>query len=139
MSSHNLVALVTLLSLLLFMFMIIRTGGARAKSGLKAPATTGDQTYERHFRVLMNTLEGLPIYLGSLWLFAAYWDSKIGQLVAAGAGVVWIIGRVIYMLSYVKDPETRSTGFGITALAMVVLLVGAFAGVIRALLASHGV
>jgi hypothetical protein len=43
------------------------------------------------------------------------------------------------MLSYVKDPETRSAGFGVTALAIVVLLVGAFAGVIRALMASHGV
>lgn len=139
MHTHNLVALVTLLSVLLLMFMILRTGGARAKSGLKAPATTGDQTYERHFRVLMNTLEGLPIYLVSLWLFAIYWDGKIGQLVAAGLGVVWIIGRTIYMLSYVKDPETRSAGFGVTALAIVVLLVGAFAGVIRALMASHGV
>ena len=131
MTSHNLVTLVTLLSLLLFMFMIIRTGGARAKSGLKAPATTGDQMYERHFRVLMNTMEGMTVYLVSLWLFALYWDSMIGQWIAAGLGVVWIVGRIVYMLSYVKDPEGRGPGFAITALAIVVLLVGAFSGVIH--------
>ena len=88
-------------------------GGARAKHGVAAPATTGHEVFERHFRVQMNTLEQLAIYLPSLWMFALYWN----QLVAAGLGLVWIVGRVIYMQAYVAEPKGRSMGFMITFLA----------------------
>jgi hypothetical protein len=82
----------------------------------------------------MNTLESLPVFLGSLWLFTFYW----GEYVAAGLGAVWIIGRTIYMLSYVNDPKKRGAGFAIQGVILVVLVAGAFAGVIRALLATGG-
>ncbi|MFI4976414.1 MAG: MAPEG family protein [Caulobacterales bacterium] len=126
---HNLTALVTLLALLLYMFMVMRTGGARAKSGLKAPAVAGDQTFERNYRVQMNTLESLPVFLVALWFFSFSW----GELIASAIGVVWIGARAFYMVSYVNDPEKRGVGFGLSGLALVALVIGSLIGVVMAL------
>jgi glutathione S-transferase len=119
---HVLVALVTLLALVLYMWMGIRVSRARTRCGVHAPATTGNPEFERHFRVQANTLEGLVVFLPALWLFAVFTGS---DYVAAGLGVVWIIGRVMYMLGYAKAAESRGPGFGIASLAQVVLLLGA--------------
>jgi glutathione S-transferase len=131
---HPLVALVTLLSLLVYFWMSLRVGGARGKFGVEAPATTGHPEFERHFRVHYNTSEWLWLYLPSLWLFAIY----VNDLIAAGVGVVWIVGRIIYALSYVKDPKTRSAGFGIQGLATAVLLFGSLGYVVWDLV-QHGI
>ena len=133
METHNLVAIVTVLSLLVYFFTSLRVGRARATLNVPAPATTGHPEFERHFRVQMNTLEGIVIYVPSLWIFAVYWN----DLVAAGLGLVWIIGRVIYMNAYVKDPASRSAGFGIQALGMMVLLLGALAGAVWSIVQTH--
>jgi uncharacterized membrane protein YecN with MAPEG domain len=121
MQPHSLVAIVTILSLLLYLSMGFGVGRARAKSGIHAPAMTGDPLLERAIRVQSNTLEWLPIFLVSLWLFAIYWN----DLVAAGAGLVWIVGRFLYARGYVADPSKREMGFMIQALACGVLLFGA--------------
>ena len=42
----------------------------------------------------MNTLEWLPIFLPSLWLFAIY----VSDAIAAAIELVWIIGRIVYMV-----------------------------------------
>ncbi|MDB5470912.1 MAG: rane-associated protein in eicosanoid and glutathione metabolism [Caulobacter sp.] len=125
---HSLVAIVTCLSLLVFIWMMIRVGGARGRTGISPPAMTGHPDLERHVRVHLNTLEVLPIYLTSLWLFTLVYPAfPFNDLIAAGLGLVWILGRVIYALAYVKDPATRSRGFGIQGLATILLLVGALA------------
>lgn len=119
--SHALVAIVTLLSLLVYVWMIFRIGGARRRTGIDAPAMTGDPELERHLRVQANTVEWLVIYLPSLWLFAIYWN----DLFAAAAGAVWIIGRILYALGYAADAKKRELGFIIQMLATAVLLFGA--------------
>ena len=121
MQPHSLVAIVTLLSLILYFALGLGVARARRKTGIDAPQMTGDPMLERAVRVHHNTLEWLPIYLPSLWLFALYWN----DLVAAGAGVVWMIGRVIYAVGYMQDPSKRELGFLIQALACAVLLFGA--------------
>jgi uncharacterized membrane protein YecN with MAPEG domain len=126
MQPHSLVAIVTILSLLLYLSMGIGVGRARARSGVQAPAMTGDPVLERTIRVQSNTLEWLPIFLVSLWLFAIYWN----DLVAAGAGLVWIVGRFLYARGYVADPSKRETGFMIQALACAVLLFGALGRIV---------
>lgn len=123
---HSWVAIVTLLSLLVYVWMMLRVGGARRRSGIQAPTMTGHDDLERNIRVHINTLEWLPIYLPSLWLFALYWN----DLVAAGLGVVWILGRILYALGYVKDPSKREMGFMIQTLAVAVLLFGALGRII---------
>lgn len=119
--SHALVAIVTLLSLLVYIWMIFRIPGARRRSGIEAPAMSGHPELERHLRVQANTVEWLVIYLPSLWLFAIYWN----DLVATALGVVWMLGRIIYALGYAADPKKREVGFIIQALATGVLLFGA--------------
>ncbi|WP_269715178.1 MAPEG family protein [Caulobacter sp. NIBR2454] len=132
---HNLIALITLLSLVLLVWKIARVGKARMRFGVEAPAVTGHPEFERHFRVQMNMIEGLVVFLPSLWLFAIYWN----DLFAAGLGVLFLIGRVVYMLAYVKDPKSRSLGFGLQGVAMLVLLIGAIIGAIRAMMVTGGV
>lgn len=121
MQPHSLVAIVTLLALLTYFWMGLQVAGARGKSGIQAPAMTGHPLLERAVRVHYNTLEWLPIFLTSLWLFAIYWN----DLVAAGLGVVWIVGRLVYSFGYMADPAKRGPGFMIQSLATAVLLFGA--------------
>ena len=80
---------------------------ARGKFGVKLPAISGNPDFERVFRAQMNTLEWLPIFLPSLWLFAIY----IGDGIAAALGLIWAAGRILYVLGYAKAVEKRSTGF----------------------------
>jgi glutathione S-transferase len=119
-------AAVTLLALLLYFYMSLNVGRARVTFGVKAPATAGQPEFERLFRVHMNTLEWMPIFLPALWLCAFY----VGDYVAAGLGIVWIVGRILYMVGYTKAAEKRNIGFGIQALAAGVLLVSALVGVV---------
>ena len=125
-------ALVTCLAVLFYFYASIRVGMARETFGIKAPATTGNPDFERMFRVHMNTLEWMPIFLPSLWLFAIY----ISDAAAAALGLVWIAGRILYMTGYSQAAEKRSRGFGIQALAAGILLVGALGMIIWRLV--HG-
>lgn len=134
MGPHNLVALVTCLALLTYFWMGLRVGAARSRFKVEAPATSGHPEFERFFRVQMNTLEWLPIFLPSLWLSSLYW----GQYFAAGLGLIWIIGRIAYALGYVASPQGRAIGFLIQTLAALILLGGALVGAVRALLATGG-
>ncbi|HYE46185.1 MAG TPA: MAPEG family protein [Caulobacter sp.] len=123
---HSLVVIVTILSLLVYFWMTLRVGGARGRSGVAAPAMTGDPDLERHIRVHLNTLEWLPIYLTSLWLFTLVWPTfPFNEWIAVACGLVWMLGRIIYALSYVRDPGQRSMGFLIQFLGVAVLLFGA--------------
>ena len=121
MQPHSYVALVTVAALLTYFWMGLRVGRARAKSGISPPAMIGDPILERHIRVHYNTLEWLPIFLAAMWLFAIYWN----DLIAAGLGVVWIVGRILYALGYVADPKKREAGFLIQLAATAILLFGA--------------
>lgn len=118
---HSLTAIATLISLLFYVTLGFQVGRARSKSGIHAPAMTGDPILERAIRVQTNTLEWLPIYLVSLWLFAIYW----GDIPAFVLALVWIIGRLLYSRGYMADPGKRELGFMIQALACAVLLFGA--------------
>ena len=126
MQPHSYVALVTIAALLLYFWMSLQVGRARAKCGISAPAMTGDPILERTIRVHYNTLEWLPIFLVSLWLFAIYWI----DWVAAVLGAIWIVGRVLYAIGYVSDPGKRELGFVIQALATAVLLFGALGRIV---------
>jgi glutathione S-transferase len=126
------IVLVTVAALLLYFYMGLQVGAARQKYGVKAPAITGSPDFERVFRVQMNTLEWLPIFLPALWICAAYWDARI----VAGLGVVWIIGRVMYMQGYTKAADQRSMGFMVQGITTLVLLIGCIVGAIMSLVAN---
>ncbi len=123
-------ALVNILAIVLYFYMGVNVGRMRVKHNVKAPATTGATEFDRAFRVQMNTLEHLPVFLPLLWLAMLYF-SWLPWAVPA-LGVVWIIGRALYMDGYMKDPEKRGLGFGVSALAEILLLVLALIGIVAA-------
>ena len=120
------VVLVTLLALIEYIWFGARVGFARGRTGLKAPATTGNEEFERHFRVHYNTIEQLILFLPGMWVFGYY----VGALWAAGIGVVYLVGRIVYGLSYVKDPDTRGTGMLLSVIPCWILILGGLCGVI---------
>jgi glutathione S-transferase len=114
-------ALVTCVAVLVYFLTSIQVGKARATYGIKAPAISGNPDFERVLRVQMNTLEWMPIFLPALWLFAVY----ISDALAAALGVVWIAGRIVFMIGYTKAANKRGTGFAIQGGAAGVLWLGA--------------
>ncbi len=123
------VDIVTTLAILQFIVFGFRVGAARNRYGVKAPAITGHPAFERLFRVQQNTLESLIGLLPGLYLFARYW----GPYIAAALGAVYLVGRELYAFTYVKDPGKREVGYGLTFLPLVILVVGALIGAVRAL------
>ena len=106
-----LTATVTLLAVLFYFFTAFRVGNLRGQLGIKAPATTGHPTFERAYRVQMNTLEQMGIFLPLLWL-TAFYPIAIGWI-APLVGLIWVIGRVVYLRAYMKDPESRMIRCGL--------------------------
>ena len=123
------VDIVTALALLQFMVFGFRVAKARGRYGVAAPAVAGNEIFERYFRVQQNTLEQLIVFLPALYVFSHYYS----PLVAAGLGVVYLIGREIYAATYVKDPKKREIGYVLTALPVAILLLGGLFGAIRQL------
>jgi len=134
MASQTWPSVITLLALVVLIWVSFIVGHYRKKYNIKAPATTGDPHFERAFRVQMNTIESAILFLPALWL-AARWG---GASVVEVAGGAWIAGRIIYALTYLKDPAKRSAGFGISFLAIVVLMADAALGLLRALTSGTG-
>jgi glutathione S-transferase len=119
-------ALVTCLAISFYLFTGIQVARARVAFGVKAPATSGHPDFERVFRVQMNTLEWMPIFLPSLWLFAIY----VSDPIAAALGLVWVAGRILYMTGYSQAANKRERGFGIQAGAAILLWLGALGAII---------
>jgi glutathione S-transferase len=124
------VLIVMVLALLQFIGFGFAVGRARAKHGVAAPATTGHPVFERTFRVQMNTLEQLVVFLPAVWLFAQFIDPRW----AASLGAVYLAGRMIYFFSYVKDPKSRSLGFALTSLPILIMLAGVLYAAVKMLL-----
>lgn len=123
---YHLTALVTLLAILFFFFTSVNVSRSRTRTGVKVPAMSGHPDFERAFRIQMNTLEWMPIFLPSLWLFAIY----ISDAIAAGIGAVWIIGRIVYFIGYSQAAAKRGPGFAIQAIAAIALWAGALGAVV---------
>jgi glutathione S-transferase len=129
---YHYTAIVTCLAILFYFYTGIRVSRARSAYGVKVPAITGHPDFERVFRVQMNTLEWMPVFLPALWLFAVY----VSDWLAASIGLVWIAGRVLYLVGYSRAAEKRGPGFGIQALASFVLLLGALGAILWRM--AHG-
>jgi uncharacterized membrane protein YecN with MAPEG domain len=123
------VALVTLLLICQYVAFMMLCGAARSRSGIKAPAVTGDESFERAYRVQLNSLEQLIITLPAMWLSAMYFS----DLVAASLGLVFFIGRIIYRAGYVADPAKRGPGMIIGFLANIGLIITASWGILTTL------
>ncbi len=130
MSHFPLTALVTLLICFLMFATSINVGRARGLYGVKAPAVTGHEMFERAYRIQMNTLENAVLVLPALWLYAGF----IGDRGAAMMGAVWLVARIWYAVAYQNNPAKRGPSFGLSVLAFAGLAAGAFWGIARVLM-----
>jgi glutathione S-transferase len=117
--------LVTILALFMYIWVMFQVGGARSRTGIKAPATTGNDELERYYRVQLNTVEQMVIFLPALWLCAEFFRPGVAALLGLG----WVIGRIIYALGYYKEAKKRGPGFGISFLCSIALLLCALWGI----------
>jgi glutathione S-transferase len=123
------VHLVIGLALVEFLLFGVAVSRARVRYNIPAPATTGNEAFERYFRVQMNTLEQLIVFVPSVLLFARY----VNAYLAAALGVVFLIGRAVYFQGYVRSAQGRHIGFLLSVIPNVALLIGAIIGAIVAL------
>ena len=122
-------ALVILIALIEYMVFGFLVGGARARYKVAAPATSGHPDFERYFRVHYNTLEMLVVFIPAAWLFGLYLSPRWSAII----GVVFVIGRALYAIGYIRAAEKREVGAMLSFASLAVLLVGAVIGVVRAL------
>jgi glutathione S-transferase len=123
------VAVVIVLALLEYVVFGMLVGRARGVYGVKAPAVSGHEIFDRYFRVHQNTLELLVVFVPGMWLFGLYVDPTWAALL----GLVYVVARILYLRGYVRDPAKREAGFAMSVLPILVLLVGALWGAGRAL------
>ncbi len=123
--------LIILIAILQYIFFAAMTGRERGRSGLQAPATVGDEGFERMYRVQMNTLELLIAYVPAMIIAASYWSAPV----VATLGAIYLVGRHIYWRSYVKDPARRGLGFGLSLLPILALLLMSLVKILIGLLA----
>lgn len=123
----NYVDLISVLAIFQLIFFSVLVARARGTYGIKAPAVSGNEMFERAYRVQMNTLELLVAFLPALFVAAKYWP----QAYVAGAGAVYLLGRFVYWRSYVAAPASRGIGFGLSLLPILALLIGCLVGIVR--------
>ena len=122
----QLVAIIVVLALVEYLFFSFRVGTGRGTYGVAAPAISGHPEWERLFRVQQNTLEQLIVFLPSILLCATF----VGETIAAGLGVVFLVGRLVYAAAYVRKPETRTAGFVMGFLANIAMLLSGLVGAV---------
>lgn len=125
----ELVAIVIALALLEYVVFGALVGRARGLYGVNAPATSGHEVFDRYFRVHYNTMELLVAFVPSVWLFGLYVSPQWGAIL----GAIYLVGRVLYLRSYVADPAKREFGFGLSVAPIFILLVGALVGAVMVL------
>jgi uncharacterized membrane protein YecN with MAPEG domain len=124
------VAIVVALALLEYSVFVWLCGQARGRYDVAAPSTTGNTTYERYYRVQMNSVEQLVMFVPGMWLFGTY----VSTTWAMGLGVLFIIGRALYARAYLSEnPGNRGPGFLLTLAPNLILLWGSLIGAVLAL------
>jgi glutathione S-transferase len=114
-------ALVILLALVVYLGTMVHCARMRARHRIMAPATVGHPDFERAYRIQQNTLEQLVPFVPAVWLFSVL----VNPLLGAALGAIWLVGRVLYAVSYARSPEKRGPGFIIAFIVLIVLVGGA--------------
>ncbi len=130
--AYPLTAIVTLIALVLYFVVTMNVGRARVKYNVLAPRTDGPEEFQRYFRVQMNTLEQIVLFLPLLWLAAV----TVHDGLAAAIGLFWPVGRTIYARSYYRNPAKRGPGFIVGVATDMALMLITLYGVGLALFSS---
>jgi glutathione S-transferase len=125
-------AAVAVLAVLFIFYSFVNVGMARGQTKIDAPAVTGHPTLERAYRVQLNTVEQAIMFFPLLWLATRYFHTlTLAAWLPGVFGLVWVIGRCVYLQGYMAAPAKRSSGFLISLAATLGLLVLAIIGIVR--------
>jgi glutathione S-transferase len=122
---NQLIALI-LVALLQYLFFAGRVGFNRVKYNVPAPKTVGNEIWERMYRVQMNTLEQLIVFIPALLAFGHFVSNAWALL----PGGLFLLGRQLYSHLYIKNPESRGPGMIMSFLSNIVLVLGSFIGLL---------
>jgi glutathione S-transferase len=125
-----LLTIITMLAIIECIYFGMKVGKARGEYGIAAPAVTGHDMFERHYRVQMNTLEQIVIFLPALWAFGHY----VNHYAAALFGLIYLFGRMIYAIKYIEEPSKRGVGMMMTMIPSMLMIMGGLLGAVYALL-----
>ena len=130
MDDMSLTAGVTLALLIQYFIFSLFVGAARYKTGIKAPATTGDPFFEATFRIQHNTLEQLIHVIPALWICSYFFSQTFGVICAS----IFLVGRVLFFVGYRTSPEKRAPGFIMGWISSIALILGGSWGVTLSLI-----
>jgi glutathione S-transferase len=128
--TYPLTSLAVVLALLVYLVLGFLVGAARGKFNVPAPASSGHPEFDKRYRVHMNTLEQLALFLPAVFLAVPV----LGDMVTAAIALVWSLGRIIYARAYFADAAKRGPGFGLTFFPTLILIGAGGYGAVRALL-----
>lgn len=124
MTEYAYPGVVSSLALLVYYYTLFQAGMARGRFKVPAPSHDGPEEYQRYVRAHVNTLEHLVLFLPGLWLFAL----AVDPLWAAGIGIIWPIGRLMYAQGYYKEAGKRSIGLYISMPPIYIFVLGSLIG-----------
>ena len=130
MQAYLYTSFVTLLTVLLMFALALNVGRMRAKYKIQAPATQGHEMFERAYRIQLNTIENVMMFLPALWIYAFFLSDKG----AGDSGMIWLVARIWYAIAYQVNPSKRGLGFIISILVILGLCLGAAYGIWRSFL-----
>merc|ERR1712154_268557 len=116
---HGYVILAASATFILNLWQMMKIGGKRKELGIMYPQMYSDKhpIFNCYQRAHQNTLEVTPFYLVLVLL-----GGLRHPLVAASAGGVYLLARIIYSLGYYTgNPKSRIPGFILNLLALTVL------------------
>jgi uncharacterized membrane protein YecN with MAPEG domain len=127
-SQWRFTSLATLGAMIVYQYVSLQVNKTRGLYKIPLPEMTGPDHFNRVFRVHMNTLENMPLFLPLLWLFALIW----GDLWAGIFGAVWVAARFLYAWGYYREVALRVCGFGISSTVNLLMLLGCIYGAVAA-------
>ena len=129
MTSYPLTTIALVAVLLVYMWIAGQVGKARGVYGVQAPASSGHPEFDKRYRVQLNTVEQLVLLLPATFLALPVLTDRWTALAAA----VFALGRVIYARAYWRDPKSRTLGFMLSLVPILVLMIAAVVGAVRTL------
>lgn len=126
LTAYPLTTLALVTALFIYFGLAVNVGRARAKWRVPAPASSGHPEFDKRYRVQMNTLEQLALFVPAVIVGAPV----LGDAITAGLALLWSLGRIVFARLYYADPARRGPGFALTLTpSMILLLAGAWGAI----------
>jgi uncharacterized MAPEG superfamily protein len=130
LSLYPLTTIALVIALFVYFGLSAVVGQARAKWNVPAPASAGHPEFDKRYRVQMNTLEQLALFVPAVIVGAPV----LGDALTAGLAVLWSLGRLLFARLYYADPAKRGPGFALTLLPSMILLLAGVWGAVTTLI-----